>query len=155
MAKKHESKWGLLLKDELRTKGISMPEAAKNASIAESTLRSWANGHREPNIGAFLRLCKANEIDPIIILFGDEPTEKDVSRRALRLAAKIDAIKDSESGKAALVLIERTFIRETTDNAEVERAYKTSERPRIRGRLVTKPTLFKPEDLRQPGDEDD
>lgn len=140
MAKKRDNKWGPLLRDELKTRGISPGTAARNANISEPTLRSWINGHREPNVGAFLRLCKANGLDPSVILFGDEPTDKDVSRRALRLAAKIDAIKDTESGRTALVLIERIFITETAAGSKVKTAYKTSERPRIRGRLVEAPT---------------
>lgn len=61
--------WGQRFRDLARSKELSLATIAERLDKSESGVRSWLNGTREPNIGEFLLLCKAADIDAAVVLF--------------------------------------------------------------------------------------
>lgn len=133
--------WAKRFKIEIKTLGLNLATVAERMKLSEPTLRSWTNGTRDANITDFFALCTAAGVDPEIVLFGDQPTKEGVSKWALQLATKIDAIKETKNGQAALTLIENTFATTPAHDDEVIKAFKTNERPKIGG-VISRPTLF-------------
>jgi transcriptional regulator with XRE-family HTH domain len=56
---------------------------------AASTLRSWTNGTRDPNLGEFFRLCGAANVNASQVLFGALPMSAEFKQHLSALARTI------------------------------------------------------------------
>lgn len=68
--------WGSRFREALKAQKSNLRKVAENMDVAESTVRSWTNGHRDINLNDFLRLCDAAALDPAVILFADQVDSK-------------------------------------------------------------------------------
>lgn len=134
---------------------------AKQCGVTQSAISFYLNGEIALNIDALLKFSTAlrarpEDISPTlakrleVVRVGDTV----FSAEAIEIARNIDAIQDPKEREFALRAA-RAVTAKPTENERVEKAFKTNERPRIKGRLVEAPTLFRLEDLQQPGDDDD
>ena len=62
--------WGKRFRVQAKEKGKTLAQVGERMDLAESTIRSWTNGHREINLTDFFRLCEAAEVDAAHVLFG-------------------------------------------------------------------------------------
>lgn len=132
--------WAARFTKERKARSVSLATIAARLHLTEGAVRHWINGTRTASVNDFMRLCKAAGIDPGVILFDDAPNADGLTRSDLILARKINAMKGSKNGAAALTLIE-TLAAEPVADGVIEKAYKTAERPRIGG-VISRPSLF-------------
>lgn len=70
------ARWARRFREALKAQESSLAKVAEKMGVAESTVRSWTNGHRDINLDDFLRLCNAAEVDAAVILFADQVDNK-------------------------------------------------------------------------------
>lgn len=143
------SGWRKRLRDGFRVKELTLAQVAERMELAESTLRSWTNGNREPNLDDFFRLCAVTELDPQETLFGTAPKqaaraqavmEPPATMTEAELAKAIKAAEGTESGEAAIALI-RALTTKPAANKKVKKAFYGKNDPRKVARY-SRPTLF-------------
>lgn len=84
--------WPYRLKVHLKKNDLNLAKLAEKMlddegkALAESTLRSWTNGHRSVNLSDFFELCFQAGADPVQILFGRPLMSDDVKNRIGALA---------------------------------------------------------------------
>lgn len=123
---------------------VTVPELAAKVKCTRATLLNYVNGDSK-TVDPLLLLDIARALEvrlPWLLANDGEMRENQsiVSASQLQLARKIELMGKTESGMAALALIE-SMTATPVPNAVVEREYKTSERPKIRG-VISRPTLF-------------
>lgn len=126
-------------------RGIGVPELARKVKCTRATLLNYTKGVSktvEPLL--LLEIADALGVRLSWLLSGRPPmrdvVERPFSPEAHEIATNIDSIHDPRL-RAAAIRAARVVTTEPVADEKVEKAYKTNERPRIRGE-ISRPTLF-------------
>jgi transcriptional regulator with XRE-family HTH domain len=81
--------WAARYRAEIKRRHKNLAKVAEALDVAESTVRSWTNGTREPNLSDFFAICRAGEVDPAMVLFGRPVMTDAAFKAAHEIAASI------------------------------------------------------------------
>lgn len=69
--------WAIKMRAHLRATGQSLKSVAIKMGKAESTIRSWMNGNRGPDVPEFIELVRKTKADLNSLANGGTPSEED------------------------------------------------------------------------------
>lgn len=125
---------------------VSQAWLGQHCGMNQSAVSFYLNGVNALNLEALLKFAAAIEVEPAAIsptiaqrMFVIEQPRAQYSVEALRVAAAIDAM-DEPRRKALLTTLDM-LLQKPVEDVKVEKAFKTNERPRVKGEL-SRPTLF-------------